>query len=273
MSRVSRLVWAAVGVVCTAAPGFADEQTVLGRSLILKQTALGIRSLKASGTERDSLNTLVGDPTQMGSAGGAVLDVIVNGGSPSNRSFVLPQGTSIKGKPLWSGNATKGFKYKDPEREQGPVTSVTIKRSSRGSFSVDVSAGGKKGGQLPVLPPNPGTDGCVALKLGLSADAGDRYSLQFGPESTIKNSGSSLFSAKNPSAEGICPAPVAPILCGGLPYPTCGENCEGGGVCSSVRGPGVDPQCACFLKPCGDVCGFACTTAEDCQAQEPACVH
>ena len=51
-----------------------------------------------------------------------------------------------------------------------------------------------------VVPPNPGTDGCVGLRL---AD-GDRYSVAFGPTSAITNDGTLSFSAKKPLAEGVC---------------------------------------------------------------------
>src|SRR5262249_30101247 len=64
---------------------------------------------------------------------------------------------------------------------------------------------------IDVVPPNPGASGCMALKLGISAAAGDRYSVQFGaePDSKIKNADAKVFSAKKPTNEGICPLVVA----------------------------------------------------------------
>jgi hypothetical protein len=57
---------------------------------------------------------------------------------------------------------------------------------------------------VEVVPPNPGTDAFMTLKLGLAAEAGDRYCVQYGPESDITNDGPFFFSAKNPVERG-CP--------------------------------------------------------------------
>ncbi len=65
-----------------------------------------------------------------------------------------------------------------------------------------------KNGTINVVPPNPGISGCMALKLGQSAGAGDRYSVAFGTESKIKNVDGKVFSAKKPTNEGICPLVV-----------------------------------------------------------------
>jgi hypothetical protein len=43
-------------------------------------------------------------------------------GTPSMQTFPLPAGTSAPtGKPFWSGDVVKGFKYKDSKGENGPV--------------------------------------------------------------------------------------------------------------------------------------------------------
>ena len=81
-----------------------------------------------------------------------------------------------------------------------------MKKSANGSFSIKVKLNGKNG-TINVVPPNPGTSGCMALKLGTSAAAGDRYSVQFGVESKIKNVDGKVFSAKKPANQGICPSP------------------------------------------------------------------
>ncbi len=213
MRHGARILATVAGMACAAGLAFAAEQTVLGKSLTVKDGKPGVdptkRKVSASGLERNSPNTLVGSPTMSGTAGGAILEVFANGANSSSQVFVLAQGTSSTGKPFWSGDATKGFKYKDATGNQGAVKSVSIKRSGSGAFSVKITVSGK-GGPLNVVPPNPGTDGCAALKLGLAPAAGDRYSLQFGPESKIKNSGDTLFSAKQPTAEGICPTVGVP---------------------------------------------------------------
>ena len=58
---------------------------------------------------------------------------------------------------------------------------------------------------MNVVPPNPGISGCLALKLGQAAGAGDRYSVDFGVTSQIKNSADKLFKAKKPSRRGDLP--------------------------------------------------------------------
>lgn len=284
MSPISRLVSAAAVVACTAGLGLAAEQTILGKSFVLKDAKPGIfpteRTVTVIAKEPTSSNTLVGDPTQMGSVGGAVLDLMASGAHPSSQSFVLAQGMSATGKPFWSGDATKGFKYKDAKGEQGPVKALFMKRSSKGTFSVKLTGGGKGSG-LTVVPPNPGTDGCAAVKLGLTAGAGDRYSLQFGPESTIKNSGDRLFSAKGPMAEGICrptntsstttsTSPVTtttiPIFCVNLFQP-CG-GC-GHGIClDGVGGLVCVDQTSCMPQPLPG-CGAGCPPGQVCAGTNP----
>jgi len=64
---------------------------------------------------------------------------------------------------------------------------------------LDAHLAGIHGG-LSIVPPNPGTDGCV----GLAIAGGDRYSVAFGPTSAITNKGTLSFSAKKPLAEGVC---------------------------------------------------------------------
>jgi hypothetical protein len=206
--RSAVLALAAAGFL--AAPSMAAEQTIRGKTFIVKSKPPDPtkRSLKGTATEKNSANTLVGNPTQSGAAGGAVLDVRANGGSSSAQKLVLPQGTGLNGKAFWSGDATKGFKYKDGQGEQGPVKAVKIKRSPKGTFTIKVTVNAKNG-TVSVVPPNPGTDGCFALDLGIGPlAAGDRYNVAFGPDSTITNKGATLFKAKKPQLEGLCPVVV-----------------------------------------------------------------
>jgi hypothetical protein len=191
----------AVGLVAVAA--YAADQTILGKSFSVKAKPGDPSKTKVAGSasEKDSPNTLVGDPTAEGSAGGAILEIFVNGGTSASQSFVLSQGTNSKGKPFWSGDAVKGFKYSDSKGEQSAVKSVSISLSKNGTFSIKVSVSGKNG-PVSILPPNPGTDACLAVQLG----GGDRYSVQFGPESKITNKGDTLFKATKPLNEGVCPS-------------------------------------------------------------------
>ncbi len=203
MRSFSRFLAAAAGIACAASLAFAVDQTILGKSLTVKGGSAAKRKVTAVASEKNSPNTLVGDPTsragsvtgallgQAGSAGGALLEIVVSGPSASSSdSFQLSQGTSSIGKPFWSGDATKGFRYKDPKGDQGAVKSVSIKRSAGGKFSIKAKLSGKNG-TINVVPPNPGDFGRLVLTLA----QGDRYSVQFGPESDFKNS-ATLFKAR-----------------------------------------------------------------------------
>jgi hypothetical protein len=212
MRHVSKFVAAVAGLACAASLAFAAEQTILGKSLTVKQKPgdPASRKITGSGKEKDSPNTLNGNPSLGGSAGGALLEVSAIGGTPSSQSFALAQGTSSTGKPFWSAAGSTGFKYKDPKGDQGPVKAVSIKRTPSGNFSIKVKIAGKNG-PVSVVPPNPGTSGCMALTLSPNAvTPGDRYSVQFGPDSQIKNSADKLFKAKKPTAQGICPVGPPP---------------------------------------------------------------
>jgi hypothetical protein len=187
---------AAVGVAVLVGWAGAADQTILGKSLIVKNPAgADRRKIASTAKEIASPNTLTGDPT----IGGAVLTVIANGASPTSQTFNLPQGTTISGKPFWRTTGAAGFRYKDGRGEQGPVRTVIIRKTVSGIFNVKVIVQGKNG-PVNVLPPNPGTDGFVTLELG----GGDRYCLQFGSDGVVFNKSDRLFKVKKPVIEG-CP--------------------------------------------------------------------
>src|SRR4029453_9122416 len=189
--KLARMLVAGACAVSLVAAAYAADQTILGKSFSVKAKVGDPTKTKvsASADEKNSPKPLVGNPTLAGSPGGAALDIPVSGGTPATQTFALPQGTSSKGKPFWSGDAVKGFKYSDSKGEQGPVKSASIKLKN-GKFSIKVSVSGKNG-TVSILPPDPGTSACVAIQLG----TGDRYSVQFGPESKITNKDGELFKA------------------------------------------------------------------------------
>src|SRR5262245_15531833 len=209
MREFSKLAALAGGIAFAAGLAYAADQTILGKSLTVKNPTgdNAQRFIKGSGKEKGSSGTLTGDPTLSGTAGGAFLDIFANGTHPSQQRFPLPQGTSSTGKPFWTkaGSPAIAFKYKDAKGDQGPVKSLIIKKTANGLFSIKAKLTGKNG-TIDVKPPDSGTDGCLALKIGMGSVAtGDRYSVQFGPESKIKNADGKVFSAKKPKNEGVCP--------------------------------------------------------------------
>jgi len=177
----------------------AADQTILGTQLVVKDPgAAEKRKVTGKAKEKASPDTLVGDPT----ADGATLTVGAEGGTPSEQTFELPQGTNAKGKPFWSGDATKGFKYKDAKGENGPVTQAAIKKSGKGVFTISFNAQGKRG-PISIVPPNPGEGGCVLLEL----TGGDSYSVRFAPGDGKVTNKTSLFKITNPTDQGTCVAP------------------------------------------------------------------
>ena len=176
----------------------AADQTILGDTLQVKNpSSLDKRKVVAKAKEKASSNTLVGNPT----VGGATLTVRANGVAPTSQTFNLPQGLSPStGKLFWSGDPVKGFKYKDPKYDNGPIKGLIIKKSGSGTFQIKATGLGKVA-PVSVLPPNPGTDGCVLLQIA----GGDSYSVQFGSlDGVITNKGALEYKHKKPSGEGTC---------------------------------------------------------------------
>ncbi len=196
----------ALAVLCSTRDGArAADQTILGKTLIVRDpSGPDRRKITGVAKETGSANVIVGDPTLAGSAGGALLTVAANGGTPTVQAFALPQGTSVSGKSFWRESTGTGYRYKDGKGEQGPVRTVLIKKNTDGAFSIKVSVIGKNG-PVNVLPPNPGTDGWLTLELG----SGDRYCVLFGADGTVINKNGTLFKVRGPQAEG-CPTPSSP---------------------------------------------------------------
>ena len=113
MHSARRILAAAALVGLGMSVVYAADQTILGDTLQVKDPSTSLkRKVLAKAKEKASANTIVGDPT----VGGATLTVRANGSTPSSQTFSLPVGTSpTTGKPFWSGDAVKGFKYKDPK--------------------------------------------------------------------------------------------------------------------------------------------------------------
>jgi hypothetical protein len=225
-----RLLLAAVLVVVFPLHAHASDQTVLGKQILVKDPSTPDKRkiiLQAKETATD--NTLVGDPT----SGGATLSISVYGGTTSAQVFTMPAGNNAKGKPFWTGDATKGFKYKDTKGENGAVKIAQI-AIKNGTFQIKVLISGKTG-TVSVTPPNPGSGACTRLAIG----GGDSYSVRFAEgDGTVKNKDATLFSIKNPAMQGTC------VTCGnGFMDP--GEQCEIGASCGGTTTCQSDCTCPC----------------------------
>jgi hypothetical protein len=225
MKRIAKVA-ALAAVVSMMLGGWANaaDQTVLGRSLIVKNPGSpSKRKVEGAAKELDSSATIVGNPTLhgsaggailgsaggaiLGSAGGAVLTVIADGDHPTTQFFALKQGKSSTGKMFWraSGGAGIGFKYKDPDGDQGPVKVVLIKKTVSGVFSIKAVIRGKNG-TINVVPPNLGTDGFITLFLA----HGDRYCVKYGADGNVINDGDRLFKVRRPNSVGCPTTPSSP---------------------------------------------------------------
>jgi hypothetical protein len=194
---MSRLLLAALAAA-VATSAVAADQTILGSQLLVSNGgAPAKRKIVVKAKEAASPNGIVGDPTVTG----AVLEVQANGTTGTTQAFSLPAGTSaITGKPFWSGDAAKGFKYKDAKGENGPVKVAQIKKTGSGVFLFKAVALAKTA-PIDVVPPNLGTDGCALFTI----EGGDSYSMRFA-DGVIKNAGTKQFKVNKPTSEGSCVA-------------------------------------------------------------------
>src|SRR5262249_34519092 len=110
MRNFSKFLAAAAGPASAASPAVPAQMgpTNPGKTLTVQQNPADATSRKVTGVAKDknAPATLVGDPTQAGSAGGAILQVVALGPNSSNQCFILPQGMSSTGKPFWKAAGT-----------------------------------------------------------------------------------------------------------------------------------------------------------------------
>ena len=188
-----------------ARPAHAADQTILGQRLTLQNPAPGDparRKVALSARERASADTVTGDPTVAGSNGGGLLQLVVEGATTTNEVFALPQGTSRAGRPFWKA-VSGGYRYADPQGENGPVASLVLQKTKSGTISLRAVLSGRRAA-LDVTPPAPGTRAWALLSLS----GGDRYCVAYGPDATIDDDGTRGFTVFRVGSES-CPASVS----------------------------------------------------------------
>src|SRR5262245_26612969 len=110
----------AVVLIVSSVP--APAQTILGYKW--EQSDKGIpesRRLKVTASEVPSPDLIAGDPA----ANGAVVQIIVNGGTPSSQTIALPGGPRWKRKPSDPSEPAEGWTYRDSSIYGGPVSPVS----------------------------------------------------------------------------------------------------------------------------------------------------
>ena len=149
----------------------AADQAILGSKFLVKNPGSpAARRIVVRAKETDSGDTIVGNPV----TGGATLTISAYGGSSSSQTLKLPAVSPTTGKAFWSGDAVKGFKYKDSKGENGPVKVVQVKKSKHASFTIKIVVDAKLGA-VSVVPPNAGSGACALFEIG----GGDSYSVRF----------------------------------------------------------------------------------------------
>ena len=171
----------------------AGTQMILGKKLQLRDTpgsSAPKRRVIGSGQERRTSNTVAGDPT----VGGAMLQVIANGGTSSRQTFSLPSAG-------WSRIGALGYKWSNRNQPGHPVRRASIKRSLSGTFRLKVQVDGAAAA-VTVVPPNPGSDGGFVLGI----NGGDSYCVAFGGAAggVTQRNDVRQWSIKSPMAEA-CP--------------------------------------------------------------------
>jgi hypothetical protein len=208
-------------------PASAADQTLVGQNALLKNPKpdpggdATKRSVKAGAKETSSPNTMVGNPI----TGGARLKVKTATGE---QCFSLP-GTS------WTGDATKGFKYKDSTFVNSAINSAQYKKANNGMFQLKFS-GKAKSKAITIIPPT------ATLSYNLSIANGDNYCGAYGSPT------------KNDAKQAKFGASADPGTCAASSCYVCGdghvrapEACDSGGV-DTAGCDGGD----CTLPVCGD---------------------
>jgi poly(3-hydroxybutyrate) depolymerase len=190
-----RLLLAALLVLPALSAARAADQLVLGSQLVVKNPGTpDRRKVTVKAKEKASDDTIVGNLV----ADGGTIAITLEGGTPSDATYLLPAGTSAStGKPFWTGDAAKGFKYRDSKGENGPVKVAQVKLKNA-IFQIKIVVDGKLGA-VDLAPPAPGSSGCALLTIA----GGDSYSVAFTTGDTT-NDGTKLFKVVKPTSEGSC---------------------------------------------------------------------
>jgi hypothetical protein len=184
-------------------PVWAGDQIVRGKEFAVTDSVPSDparRKLDVAAREKPSAASVSGDPRMPPNSNGGVLHLVVAGATPSTQTFMLPAGTSLRGRPFWRSIPPGGFQYTDPDGEHGPVRKLRVLRSASGTFEISAKLRGNAGG-LDIVPPNPGTEASLLLTLG----SGDRYCVRFGSDAAVlQNDGRGFEVRRPPTSE--CPA-------------------------------------------------------------------
>ena len=179
----------------TSLPG-APCQGILGKRLLVRNPSANPtrRKVVILAKEAGSSNTIVGNPL----AAGATLRLHVLGNIETEQVFILNPGSAF-----WETLASgAGYRYRDPNGDNGPVKLLILKRTSNGTFVL--KAVGNAGlSPIDVVPPQGASFAVVTLRI----IGGDAYSIGYGGPfgGTERNDSATTYRVVDPTAEGnVC---------------------------------------------------------------------
>src|SRR5262245_57046117 len=204
-------------LIVTVAP--AGAQTILGNKFqLLAKPGYPLSSkLVLKAQESLSPEQILGDPA----TNGAVLTILLNGGTPSTQVITLPAGTRWRGASQITSPGKAYWKYRESNLARvTPVKSLQYAISYSGKFKLQLSMDSRYF-PITVGVPNPGTYAGMVL----SIPGGDTYCVNFGGVAGGTFSRNDAYALKigKPTAEGTCPSGT-PVCGDGVvdgPFETC----------------------------------------------------
>lgn len=232
-SRACAFVLGALASMANAPVAAGTDATIVGQAMVVTSAPSQLestRSVTVTAQESPTDVAALADPR----IGGATITVVVTGATPSAQSFTLDAAG-------WTA-VPEGYRYRMAKNAAGPpVRKVTLTVKPGGAAKMRAVLRGDTG-TLPLLvvPPDPGTEGGVALAIG-----GDRYCTRFGGPAggTIRSDKATRWRIVQPLAEAGCLDPPPPPVCGN-------GTVEGDETCDG----NASPACEAFLGS-GAECG------------------
>jgi hypothetical protein len=241
-------------VVASLVASPARSQAVLnllvGRKLAVRDRSAGAdatrRRVVVTVQQQGGFLSLEGDPTAHGA------------------SFAIEVGAVHQ---IWSLPASNwrairsGFSYADSLGLNGPVRRLKIRHDARDVFLIKASLSGAKA-PLDVVPPNPGTEGGIAVVM----DAGQTYCAWYGGVAggVVQNDGARVFDVRNPTGPGPCPSDAYPTT---TTVPTTTTTSS---TSASTTTSTSSTTTTIVGPPCGEIQGSP-MCAGDCPPDTPIC--
>lgn len=213
---------ATLASVACAAVAAGGDATILGRAMVVAdtQSVESTRTVTMTALESPTDLVTIADPR----VGGATLTVVLAGAKPSTQSFTLDASG-------WSA-VPQGYRYRMAKDTSGPpVRKVTMTLERGGAARMRVILRGDTGTDaLLAVPPDPGTEGGVALSIG-----SERYCVRFGGPAggTVRSDTATRWRIVRPVTDAGCLDPPPPPMCGN-------GIIEGDETCDGTASPACD---------------------------------